>query len=244
MKTPLAAVTASFALLIGTNAATAAILYNGLSNPSQTLAQQGWMYLWSAEAPAPTAIATTDGMIFDTSGTNANYAGYFRLSPVTLDRNKGYTITFRVQINSESHSGDNRAGFSIMAISNKLATEQQPHGIELGFWENSKQPHGIELGFWENSIWAQNANFIHGENAVHNTKASVQIYKLTVKNNNYQLFVNGNVAPILQGNLRQYTGFTPPPGYKNPYASPNLLFLGDNTTSAGAKVTIVSVEVN
>lgn len=230
MKTPLAAVTASLALLIGTNTATAAVLYNGLSIPNQTLAQQGWFYLWSAETPAPTAIATTKGMILDTSGNNTNYAGYFRQSPVSLDRSKGYTITFRVQINSESHSSNNRAGFSMMAISNKLATEQQPYGIELSFWENS--------------IWAQNANFTRGENVIHNTKASVQIYKLVVKNSNYQLFVNGIVAPILKGNLRQYTGFTPPTGYKNPYTSPNLLFLGDNTTSAGAKVTIVSVEVN
>ncbi|OUL31144.1 hypothetical protein BV372_20785 [Nostoc sp. T09] len=230
MKTSLAAVTAGFVLLMGTNAASAALLYNGLSIPSQTLAQQGWMYLWSSAPPAPSAIATTNGMILDTSGTNANYAGYFRQSSLTLDRSKGYSITFRVQINSESHSSDNRAGFSMMAISNNLANEQQPYGIELGFWENS--------------IWAQNAGFTRGENAVYNTKASLQIYKLAVKDGNYQLFVNGIVAPILKGNLRQYTGFTPPPGYKNPYTTPNLLFLGDNTTSASTKVTIVSVEVN
>ncbi|OUL28875.1 hypothetical protein [Nostoc sp. 106C] len=230
MKTSLAAVTAGFVLLMGTNAASAALLYNGLSIPSQTLAQQGWMYLWSAASPAPSAIATTNGTILDTSGTNTNYAGYFRQSPLTLDRSRGYTISFRVQLNSESHSSDNRAGFSMMAMSNKLANEQQPYGIELGFWENS--------------IWAQNAGFTRGENAVYNTKASLQIYKLAVKDGNYQLFVNGIVVPILQGKLRQYTGFTPPPGYKNPYTTPNLLFLGDNTTSAKAKVTIVSVEVN
>ncbi|BAY13358.1 choice-of-anchor Y domain-containing protein [Calothrix sp. NIES-2098] len=230
MKTPLAAVTAGFAVLIGSNAAIAAVLYNGLSIPSQTLAQQGWMYLWSAVPPAPTAIATTNGTILDTSGTNANYAGYFRQSPVTLDRIKGYTITFRVQINSESHSSNNRAGFSMMAISNKLANEQQPYGIELSFWENS--------------IWAQDVGFTRGENVAYDTKASAKTYKLTVKDTNYQLSVTGIVAPILQGKLRQYTGFTPPPGYKNPYTTPNLLFLGDNTTSAKAKVTIVSVEVN
>ncbi|MDZ8050543.1 MAG: hypothetical protein RMX68_011235 [Aulosira sp. ZfuVER01] len=230
MKTSLAAVTAGFVLLMGTHAASAAVLYNGLSSPSQTLAQQGWMYLWSAVSPAPYAIATTNGTILDTSGTNANYAGYFRQSPVILDRSKGYTITFRVQINSESHSSDNRAGFSMMAIANKLTSEQQPYGIELSFWENS--------------IWAQNVGFTRGENVAHHTKASVQTYKLTVKDANYQLFVNGIASPILQGKLRQYTGFTPPPGYKNPYTTPNLLFLGDNTTSAKVKVTIASVEVN
>jgi hypothetical protein len=76
-----------------------------------------------------------------------------------------------------------------------------------------------------------------------NTKASVQTYKLSVKNNSYKLFVNGGANPILQGNLRQYTKFTPPPGYQNPYTTPNLIFLGDNTTSARAKFTIVSIDV-
>ncbi|BAY21387.1 putative Ig [Calothrix sp. NIES-2100] len=230
MKTSLAAVTASFALLIGTNAASAAVLYNGSSINSQTPAQQGWLYLASKISPVPSAIATINGTILDTSGTNANYAGYFRQSPVTLDRSKGYTITFRVQINSESHSSNNRAGFSMIAVSNKLATEQQPYGIELGFWENS--------------IWAQNVGFSRGENVAYNTKASGKTYKLAVKDSKYKLFVNGVVAPILQGNLRQYIGFTPPLGNKNPYTIPNLLFLGDNTTSAKAKVTIVGVEVN
>ncbi|MBD2165345.1 hypothetical protein H6G04_13155 [Calothrix membranacea FACHB-236] len=231
IKTSLVAtLSAGFALLIGANSGSAAVLYNGLSSPSQTPAQQGWLYLNSFVIPAPSAIATKQGTILDSSGTNANYAGYFRTSPITLNRSKGYTVTFRVQINSESHSSANRAGFSIIVISDKLASESQPYGLELGFWENS--------------IWAQNVGFTRGENMSHNTKASAQTYKLAVKDGNYQLFVNGSTTPSLKGSLRQYTGFTPPLGYPNPYTKANLIFLGDDTTSAKARVTIVSVEVN
>ncbi|MDZ7960220.1 MAG: hypothetical protein RMY34_20445 [Aulosira sp. DedQUE10] len=229
-KSLVATLTAGFALLIGANSASAAVLYNGLSIPSQTPAQQRWLYLSSFVIPVPSAIATNQGTILDSSGTNANYAGYFRPSPMILDRSKGYTVTFKVQINSESHSSMNRAGFSIIVISNKLASEPQPYGLELGFWENS--------------IWAQNVGFTRGENVSYNTKALAQTYKLSIKDGKYQLFVNGITTPILTGNLRQYTGFTPPAGYPNPYTMPNLVFLGDDTTSAKAKVTIVSVEVN
>ncbi|MBW4561888.1 MAG: hypothetical protein KME32_12185 [Mojavia pulchra JT2-VF2] len=230
MKTSLATLTAGFALLMAVNPANAVLLYRGLSFSNQTPAEQGWLYFRSSVLPIPSAIATNEGTILDTTGTNSNYAGYFRQSPVILERTKGYNVTFRVQIHSESHTAMNRAGFSVIVTSNKLVNE--PH------------PHGIELGFWENNIWVQNVGFTRGENVFYNTKASGQIYNLSVKDGNYQLFANGSARPILKGKLRQYTGFAPPFGYKNPYTTPNLIFMGDNTTSAKAKVTIVSVEAN
>lgn len=68
-------------------------------------------------------------------------------------------------------------------------------------------------------------------------------YNLYVKGNQYKLFVNGSTNPILTGSLRQYTGFTPPPGYQNPYTTSDLIVLGDNTTSATSAVTITNVYV-
>lgn len=230
MKISLVSITTSFALLMSVTTAKADVLYNGLSLPSQTPSDQGWLYQGTSIAPAPSATATSSGTILDSSGTNSNYAGYFRQSPLQLNRSTGYSVTFRVQVNSESHSSTNRAGFSMIVISSLLAGESQPYGIELGFWTNS--------------IWAQKVGFTRGENVSYNTKAQAITYKLSVKDNNYQLFANGATTPILQGTLRQYTGFTPPPGYGNPYTTPNLIFMGDNTTSARAKVTIVSVEAN
>lgn len=67
-------------------------------------------------------------------------------------------------------------------------------------------------------------------------------YKLSVKGDQYQLFANGSTTPILAGKMRKYT-YTPPPGFNNPYTTPNLVFLGDNTTSATGNVTIANVDV-
>lgn len=228
MKNFLTAVGIGFTLLLGANSAQAVPLYDGFSLPSQTPVQQGWLYQYTAFPTAPSATATSGGTILNT-GHNSNYAGYFKQSPVVLDRNTGYTISFNVQINSESHSSNDRAGFSIIVISDSLAGETQPYGIELGFWQNS--------------IWAQNVGFKRGETANLDTKSRVNNYTLYVKGNQYQLFVNGSTNPILKGYLRQYTGYTPPPGYQNPYKASRTMFMGDNTTSATSKVTITKVYV-
>lgn len=228
MQKSLATVGLGLTFLLGATAANAVTIYDGLSTPSQTPAQQGWLYQHTAFPPTPTATATTDGTILNT-GNNSNYAGYFKQSPVVLDRNAGYTVSFSIKINSESHSSNNRAGFSIIVISNSLTGETQPYGIELGFWQNS--------------VWAQNVGFTHGETALLDTKSMVKNYNLYVKGNQYKLFVNGSTNPILTGSLRQYTGYTPPPGYQNPYTTSRLIFLGDATTSATSAVTITKVYV-
>lgn len=221
-----------FTLLATVNPAAALTLYNGLSTPSQTPSAQGWMYKTTSILTVPTATATTKGTILD-SGDKSNYAGYFLQPNVNLNRSIGYTVTFRLQVNSETHSSNSshnsgdRAGFNVIVMSTLLTGETRPFGIELGFWEDS--------------IWAQNAGFTRGERVSVDTKSQVNTYRLYVKDNNYQLFVNNGSTPILTGKLRQYN-FTPPPGYPNPYATPKLIFMGDNTGSARARVTIVNVE--
>lgn len=229
MKTLLAAITFTLTLSLGTAAARSAVIYNGLSTPSQTPQQQGWLYLATARAPAPSVQATSGGTILDSTGNSSNYAGYFIQAPFKLNRRRGYSISFTVQVNSESHRKNNRAGFSVIVMSNG----------ELG----ETQPYGLELGFWQDSIWAQNVGFTRGEQVSFNTKAAAHTYKLFVVGTRYKLFADGSSTPILRGALRQYTGFKPPLGYQNPYKTPNLIFLGDDTTSAEAKVTIARVEV-
>lgn len=228
MKKSIATIGLGFTFLLGATAANAVTIYDGLSTPSQTPAQQGWLYQYTTFPPAPTATATTGGTILNT-GNTSNYAGYFKQSPVVLDRNAGYTVSFSVKISSESHTSNDRSGFSIIVVSNKLTGETQPYGIELDFWQDR--------------VWAQDAALKHSETALLDTKSTVNNYSLYVKGNQYQLFVNGSTNPILTGYLRQYTGYTPPPGYQNPYTTPNLIFLGDNTTSATSAVTITKVYV-
>lgn len=225
-KTPLATITTTLTLLVTTNAGSASpvVLYDGTQTPDQ----QQWIY--KSTSNAAVVIPTPRGTILDTMADNGMYAGYFKVSPVKLDRNKGYTVKFKVRVTSQSSASNNRAGFSIIVNSDaRIGT----------------QPYGIELGFWKNSIWAQNVGFSsRGEEKSIKTSSPWRTYTLAVQGDQYQLFVNNFPKPILQGQLRQYTGFNPPDGVPNVYKIPNLIFLGDDTTSASARVMISSVEVN
>ncbi len=230
MKALLSTVTASLTLALSATAASALILYDGLSSPFQTPSQQNWLYQATAIGTIPKATATSSGTVLDT-GDSTNYAGYFNQNPIILDRSNGYTVSFRLRVNSESHgTNNNRAGFSVLVISNQGAGETQPYGIELGFWTGK--------------IWAQSSTFTRAETATYNTQSLAHTYHLKVSGNQYQLFVDNSSTPILTGPLRQYTGYTPPLGYPNPYTTSNLIFLGDNTTSAKSKVTLTRVEAN
>lgn len=230
MKALLSAVTASLTLAISATAASALLLYDGLSSPFQTPSQQNWLYQATAIGVIPKAIATSSGTVLDT-GDSANYAGYFNQNPILLNRSNGYTVSFKLRVNSESHgTNNNRAGFSVIAISNQGTDEVQPYGIELGFWTGK--------------IWAQSSTFTRAETATYNTQSLAHTYHLKVSGNQYKLFLDNATTPILQGPLRQYTGYMPPAGYPNPYKTPNLMFMGDNTTSAKSKVTLMRVEAN
>lgn len=229
MKALLSTLTASLTVAMGATIASAQVLYNGLSEPYQTPAQQNWLYQGTTVSPVPTATSTKDGTVLNT-GNSYNYAGYFNQTPITLDRLTGYTVSFKLKVDSEYHGNNNRAGFSVIVMSDQAAGEAQPFGIELGFWEKR--------------IWAQSATFTKAETATYDTKSAAHTYHLKVSGNQYQLFVDNGSTPILQGPLRQYTGYTPPTGYPNPYMIPNLIFWGDNATSSKAQVKLIRVEVN
>ena len=231
MKALLSTVTASLTLALSATAASALLLYDGLSSPFQTPSQQNWLYQATAIAPVPTANATSSGTVLDTTGTNFNYAGYFNQTPIILDRSTGYTVSFKLRVSSESHgTNNNRAGFSVIVMSSQV--------------EGEAQPYGVELGFWLNSIWAQSSTFTRAETATYNTQSLAHTYHLKVSGNRYQLFVDNDAMPILTGPLRQYTGYAPTAGYSNPYKTSNLIFWGDNTTSAKSKVTLMRLEAN
>ena len=52
--------------------------------------------------------------------------------------------------------------------------------------------------------------------------------------------LTANAEPLLTGPLRDYSAFA---GFPDPYETPNFLFLGDNTTSAQARVRLRFVSV-
>jgi hypothetical protein len=156
----------------------------------------------------------------DTTALDGIYAGY-PMEPTTvitvpvMDRTETYTITFSVQIESEAHTSNDRAGFSLIALSNDVK--------------------GIELGFWSDEIWAQHDDttgdlFTHAEGVSIATSA-LTTYTLMIITDTYTLAASG--TPILTGPLRDYTNFVGP---FDPYETPNFIFLGDDTTSAQARI--------
>ena len=135
-----------------------------------------------------------------------------------LERATGFSLEFQLQIASEAHTSDDRAGFSVIALSSD--------GL------------GIELGFWQDEIWAQSASplFTHAEGVNFDTTAAEVGYRLTISGNSYELFAN-NISR-LNGTLRDYSGFGGPP-----YTLGSYLFLGDDTTSAAATANLGRITV-
>lgn len=206
------------------------ILYDAALNTG-TPDTQEMVYLTQPSPPFPPSQASqtfsNTVTILDTTATNEDYAGYFGPEDFAdLDRSLGYQVNFTVKLDSESHANSNRAGFSLIVLSNDI--------------------QGIELGFWQDEVWAQHDDttgtlFTHGEGAALATAVGLIAYELTVISDTYTLAANN--VPVLTGPLRDYSSFT---GIIDPYEIPNLLFLGDDTTSAQARIQLsyVAVTVN
>ncbi len=215
--------------------AQAVTLYDG--NLNTLPAEQGWLY---GTDPPPPPFGAGVSVVQDVSGGATRLdttpeitdsAGYFSNYPLInfqhpnnpiLDRENGFTIRFGVQILSENHVSDDRAGFSVIFIASD--------GI------------GLELGFWEGEIWAQDHDplFTHAEGTAFDAAAFLSGYSLAVRNNAYFLFAED--VFILSGALRDYSEFTHPTA--DVYEIPNFLFFGDDTSSAAADIKLAFIEVS
>ena len=180
---------------------------------------QGWSY---AALPAQLAVASHTGSAtrLVTTAANLANAGYARQAPVPLARDTGFNLTLRVRLNAETHARADRAGFSVIVL--------------------SSDKRGIELGFWTNLVFAQADSplFVHAEDAAYDLGSAFTDLVVSIRGTNYVLFAAG--TPLLTGPVRDYTPFS---GFPDVYETPNLIFLGDDTTSAGADVEIASVAI-
>ncbi|MCP4417000.1 MAG: hypothetical protein GY805_10280 [Chloroflexi bacterium] len=164
--------------------------------------------------------------VLNTANQQGDYAGYVVSQTVmpTLSRAAGFQLTFDLRVITESHSRNDRAGFSLILLSDDL--------------------YGVEMAFWDNEIWVQEGNsslFTHAEGVTYTT-AVLTSYELAVITDTYKLTVDSEL--LLSGNLRQYTDWTPPfMVLPDPYEQPNQLFLGDSTSSAGAEVWLGDVSI-
>lgn len=148
-------------------------------------------------------------------GDHAGYTANAALVP-TLERTAGFTLTIQVQIAAESHTSTDRAGFSVLLL--------------------GADARGIELGFWQDRIWAQDDSplFDHAEEALVDTTA-LTTYTLAVRGDTYTLSGGG---ATLSGPVRDYRAAGVPV-----YQTPNLIFLGDNTTRGGALIRLAYVAI-
>lgn len=211
---------AVYVLVLIPSLSSAAVLFDGqLGTPPDS---QGWNFITSPLSGAlATESATVGWTTLDTRGRRTDSAGYPSFSHPgvgVLDRNSGFTLSIDLKLLAETHVSTNRAGFSVLIVTNDLKA--------------------IELGFWTNQIWAQTDSplFTHGESAAFSTTSAFVRYDLKITGSTYTLNAAG--SPILTGPLRDYSSF----GF--PYSVQNLVFFGDDTSSASAAIQIARVELN
>ncbi len=196
------------------------LLYDGSGLPSS----QPWLSFASdgiLSGGAAQQTTTVDGVRLQTDSVVK--AGYSNFSPFsvlknplfpTLNRNNGFELSFSLAIASENHVSNDRAGFSVILL--------------------GSDAKGIELGFWGNEIWAQASSplFQHAEGVAVDTSTR-RNYRLQILDNTYGLF--DGASSLLSGAVRDYSAFG------SPYTLSNFLFLGDDTTSGAADISLGSV---
>ncbi|MEG4888406.1 Calx-beta domain-containing protein, partial [Microcoleus sp. F8-D3] len=215
-------------------------LYNGLLGNTPTA--QNWLSLTNSNLASPTATASEffngNGVNLNSTVANSIYAGYTNnpLNPSfpPLDRTTGFSLSFNLQIISESRTNQNQAGFSIVAVTSDRKA------IEIGFQQLSATSGNIFAqgdGITPNPGGQTNGLFLAAENFGYNTNIATN-YTLRVQGDNY--FLSDGSDIILTGPLRDYSGFS---DQIDPYETPNFLFLGDGSTSAQANINLTRVSL-
>jgi hypothetical protein len=193
------------------------MLYDGrLSAPP---GEQGFAF--SALGTSTQQQRMTRSTVLNSMTDHADRAGYFTIAESNMSAAQGYRLDFTARLHDEAHQRPERAGFSVIVV--------------------GSDGRGIELGFWRDRIWAQDDGtsvglFQQAEGVAIDTLGATQRYSLAVKGGSYVLSMGQRA--VLTGPLRNYAAFE---GFPDPYEVPNFIFLGDNTTSAGASVEIERV---
>lgn len=162
-----------------------------------------------------------------TTAGRDTYAGWVATGAASpgfpiLDRTEGFQVDFTLQVENESHAGNHRSGISFIVLGEDM--------------------RGIELAFWQDQIWAQGDDrtgglFTRAESVAFGT-GTLTSYQVTILGDTYSLTANGE--QILTGPVRDYSAFN---GFPDPYETPNFLFLGDDTTSAQARIRLSFVSI-
>ena len=172
---------------------------------------QGWLPLVAGAAASQGLVG--GGYALDTTGAGVLMWGNSRSSPLALDTQTGFDLSFSLQLLSESHTSPNRAGYSLVMV-------------------GAQANQALELDFWADHIWAQQYDasqpdrFVHDIGVAFDASAALTPFTLAVRQQQFTLSAGGTA--LLSGALRDYT----PVGL--PYTVPNFLFLGDNSARGSA----------
>lgn len=224
MTRPILALALGAALAIATPASAAIIpLYD--SSLDTTPDAQGWFA--GADVPQGAsfgAAVVNDVLLFNSLGNTDTKAGFALPLFGTLNPASGFTLAFSGLTVAEAHDSNDRAGFSILVISN----------------DSTK---AVELGFWNDQIFIQNGSpnlFTHGTTAfVDMTRPRTIHLVFTPGGNDFWLFVDGQYA--MGGPLQDYTASTATFAGVPVYSASSFVFFGDNTTSAEVFFTLQDV---
>jgi len=208
---------AVFTLVVAGGRVGAQVLYDADAATLPT--GQGWSFLAIPALAQETRVA--GGAQLDTWALDGISAGWSRLSPVMLDRERGFLLSLELELLDEAHVSPNRAGFSLVVL--------------------GSDRKGIEIGFWTNRVWAQSdfPMFTQAEGAEVAVAGGRRRIGLTMTGDDYTAWIDD--AVVLRGPVRDYTPFVGP---IDPYETPNFIFVGDNTGSARARVRLHRVQLS
>jgi hypothetical protein len=195
--------------------ARAVVLYDAAAGT--TPAAQGWTVLAGGAAPSQAVVAGEYRL--DTTGAGVVAFGHARQQP--LDTATGFDLAFRLRIDAEAHTSDNRAGYSVLFV-------------------GSDPSRALEIGFWSDRVWVYDFDasdpdrFVRGPSAALDTGV-MRDWRLAVRNGSFSLWADGNW--LLGGALRDYRA------EGLPYTVPGLLFFGDDTSRGSSVSALAQVEL-
>jgi len=194
---------------------------------------QGWWFLCDPLDAATSESFGELSVAMDTLPATSWKAGYFTQEPLTgerfrhpnlpqLDSASGFVVGISLAVEKEKHLRPDRAGLSLLI----LCSDGQ----------------AIELGFWRDEIWAQGDQgrvlFQDSKQETAAVQAGEAGIRLEVRIQGGRYTVVRSDRELLSGPLRNYSAFG-----AFPYTARNMIFVGDNTSSAGARFRLERVAV-
>jgi hypothetical protein len=208
---------------LAAHTAGATVIYN----PGQGVpGAQGWLTAGSGSGSGSQAVV--NGLLaFDSTGSSDAY-GNGRFFPGALDTSAGFLLSWQLQLKSEEHTSDNRAGFSLL-----LQGQDQTKSLELGFWTDKVwalkyEAGGADSGYLRDA--AATASF--------DTQSALHTYTLTVLNDQFSLEADNTL--LFGGALRDY----PTIGLSTlPYLAQSFIFFGDDSSRGKSTANIGAIQL-